>query len=191
MKNEKKNNIDFQTIISNAASVMRAEELKNSPQLLLGEMILKLEAVENKGLPLFIDLMDKRPKGINSWRGIYAELAIQTEDFGSYQTEEIEHTFDSGDVCYKHKNIGKKNPTVAEWIDILKEAVGKTFTGYKGGDFTMGKGTPVYLAEYGNSSFKTDDKEIDQKDYLNYKTTYFVDVREEKDKVYLVTAFED
>ena len=182
--------IDFQTMVNNAVTAQRAEDLKNSPQLLLGELILKLEAVKNKDLPLFIDLMDKRPKGIDSWRGVYAELAIQTEDFGSYQTKETEKKFDDGDVFYKHKSIGKENPTVAEWIDVLKEAAGKTFTGYKGGDFTMGKGTPVYLAEYGDSSFKTDDKEIDEKDYSNYKTTYFVDVKEEKDKVYLVTAFE-
>lgn len=178
-------------MINNQMAASRAEEPKHSPQLLLGEMILKLEAVKNKELPLFIDLMDKRPKGIGSWRGIYAELAIQTEDFGAYQSREVEHTFASGDVYYKHKKVGKENPTVSEWIEVLKDVVGKTFTGYKGGDFTMGKGTPVYLAEYGHSSFKIDDKEIDEKDYSNYKTTYFVDVREEKDKVYLVTAFED
>ena len=183
--------MDLQTMLDNAVAAKRAEELKNSPQLLLGELILKLEAVKNKDLPLFIDLMDKRPNGIGSWRGIYAELAIQTEDSGSYQTEEIEKQFDDGYVIHKQRSIGKKNPTVAEWIDVLKEAVGKTFIGYKGGDFVMGKGTPVYLAEYGNSSFKIDDKEIDKKDYSNYKTTYFIDIREEKNKVYLITAFED
>ncbi|MDP1729143.1 MAG: hypothetical protein Q8L27_03000 [archaeon] len=181
--------MDLQTILDNAVKAKRAEELKNSPQLLLGEMILKLEAVKNKELPLFIDIMDKRPKGIDSWRGVYAELAIQTEDLGSYQGE-VEK--DYGDFqSHKQISIGKENPTVAEWIKVLKEAIGKTFTGYKGGDFLMGKGTPVYLAEYGNSSFKTDDKEIDDKDYSNYKTVHFIDVREEKDKVYLVTAFED
>ena len=183
--------MDLQTLLNNEVAAQRAEKLKNSPQLLLGELILKLESVKNKDLPLFINLMDKRPKGIDSWRGVYAELAIQTEDFGSYQTKEIEKKFDDGDIFYKHKSIGKENPTVAEWIDVLKEVVGKTFTGYKGGDFTMGKGTPVYLAEHGNSSFKTDDKEINEKDYSNYKTTYFVNVREEKNKVYLITAFED
>lgn len=78
------NNMDFQTIITNAVNAKRAEELKSSSQLMLGEIILKLEAVNDKTKPLFIDIMDKRPKGIDSWRGIYAELAIQTEDFGSY-----------------------------------------------------------------------------------------------------------
>ena len=55
----------------------------------------------------------------------------------------------------------------------------------------MGKGTPVYLAEYGNSSFKIDDKPLDEENYSNYKTVYFIDVKEEDDKVYLVTGIED
>ena len=182
--------MDLQTILDNAMIAGRNEELKNSPQLLLGELILKLESVSSKDLPLFIDLMDKRPMGIDSWRGIYRELALQTESFGSYNSDEVEEVF-SDMTFYKPKSIGKENPTVAEWVDVLKEAMGKTFTGYKGGDFTMSKNTPLYLAEYGNSSFQTNEKDIDEKDYSNYKTTYFVDVREEKDKVYLVTAFED
>lgn len=160
--------MDLQTLVSNAVKAQRQEELKNSPQLMLGEIVLKLESVKNKELPLYIDLMDKRPKGINSWRGRYDELAIQTEDFGQYK--------------------GKENPTVLEWIEVLKDVIGKEFYGYKGGDFLMGKNTPVWLAEYGNSSFKINDKPIDEKDYSNYKNTYFIDVREEQDKVYLVTA---
>jgi hypothetical protein len=183
--------MDFQTIFDNALAKQRADELKNSPQLLLGELILKLEAVKNKHLPLFIDLMDKKPMGIASWRGSYCELAIRTESLGSYQTNEVEREFDDDTKYYKHKEIGKENPTVEEWIEILKEAIGKTFTGYKGGDYTMSKNTPVWLAEYGCSSFKIDDKKLDRENYSNYKNTYFIDVREEKDKVYLVTKYED
>jgi len=170
----------------------RAEELKNSPQLLLGEMILKLEAVTDKTKSLFIDILDKRPMGIDSWRGRYDELAIQTESLGSYNTDEVEWMSKDGDYkSFKMKEIGKENPTVADWVEVLKEAIGKTFVGYKGGDFTMGKNTPVYLAEHGNSSFKTDNNEIDTENYSNYKTVHFVDVREEADKVYLVTGIED
>ena len=182
--------MDLQTMLNNAVQAQRQEELKNSPQLLLGEIILKLEAVKNKELLLFIDLMDKRPRGIGSWRGSYCELSIQTEDFGSYNTDEVEHKSPYGD-SYKMKSIGCENPTVSQWIDVLKEAIGKTFVGYKGGDFLMSKNTPVYLAEYSHSGFKIDDKEIDEENYSNYKTTYFVDVKEEANKVYLVTAFED
>ena len=112
-----------------------------------------VEKLESAGFEAFVVggcvrdlLMDKKPKGIDSWRGIYSELAIQTEDFGSYKTEEVEDTL-GGDILYKYKSIGKESPTVAEWIDVLEEVVGKIFTGYKGGDFVMGRGTPVYLAE--------------------------------------------
>jgi len=184
--------MDIQTMITNAVQAGRQEELKNSPQLLLGELILKLETVKSKNKPLFIDILDKIPKGIDSWRGSYCELAIQTENFGNYNTEEVEWTSDNGDYkSYKQKQIGKENPTVKEWIEVLKEAIGKTFTGYKGGDFLMSKNTPVWLAEYGSSSFKIDDKAIDEKDYSNYKSVFFIDIKEKKDKVYLITKIEN
>lgn len=181
--------IDLQTMLDNAVQAQRQEELKNSPQLLLGELILKLEAVKNKKLPLFIDLMDKRPMGIGSWRGSYCELAIETEGFGCYNGE-LEKDYGDFQV-YKQVSIGCKNPTVTQWIKVLKEAIGKTFVGYKGGDFLMSKNTPIWLAEYGSSSFIIDNKPIDEKDYSNYKQVFFVDVNEEKDKVYLVTKIEE
>ena len=183
--------MDLQTMLNNAVAAKRQEELKNSPQLLLGEIILKLEAVNNKKLPLYIDLMDKKPMGIDSWRGSYDELAIQTESFGSYQTEVVEHEFSDGEKFYKHKSFGCENPTVEQWNEVLKEAVGKTFTGYKGGDFLMSKNTPVWLAENGASSFKIDDKKLDEENWSNYKSVFFVDVEEKEDKVYLITKIQE
>lgn len=182
--------MDFQTMLDNAVQAERQKELKNSPQLLLGELILKLESVKNKEIPLFIDIMDKRPKGIASWRGSYCELAIQTEDFGNYNGDKVTYKSEYGD-SYEDINIGKENPTVAEWIDVLKEAIGKTFVGYKGGDFLMSKNTPVWLAELGSSSFKINDEEIDEKDYNNYKSVYFIDIKELDDKVYLITKINE
>ena len=184
--------MNLQTFLDNAVAKARQEEVANSPQLLIGELILKLEQVKNKKLPLFIDLMDKRPMGINSWRGSYCELAIETESLGCYNTDIVEYESKEFDYkTYKHKSIGKENPTVEEWIGVLKEAIGKTFTGYKGGNYLMSKNTPVWLAEYGNSSFKIDDKPIDEENYSNYKSVYFVDVKEEKDKVYLITKINE
>ena len=182
--------MDIQALVDNALAKQRMEELKNSPQLLLGELILKLEAVKNKDFPLFIDIMDKRPKGINSWRGSYCELAIQTEGFGRYNTDVVSYHSSYGD-SYEQKDIGKENPTVAEWIEVLKEAIGKTFVGYKGGDYLMSKNTPVWLAEYGHSSFKINDKPIDEKNYSNYKDVFFIDVEEKEKAVYLVTRVEE
>lgn len=43
-----------------------------------------------------------------------------------------------------------KNVTVESMLDTLEEADGSTYTGYKGGEFTMHGKIPVYLAHYGN-----------------------------------------
>jgi hypothetical protein len=66
------------------------------------------------------------PTELMSWRGVYAELS-----FG--------FSFEG------------KEPTVKKIITELREAVGKTYEGYKGGDFVMGRSTPVWVANYGNS----------------------------------------
>ena len=40
--------------------------------------------------------------------------------------------------------------TVGQMLQELEEAVGKTYEGYKGGDFTMDENTRVWLAYYGD-----------------------------------------
>lgn len=165
--------MNIQQMLDNAVQADRQKELTVSDQLLLGELILKLEAVKDKSKPLFIDTGD-RPMGVDSYRGIYRELAIQTERKGRYYGD-IKETTEYGDI-HERIYIGKENPTVSEWIEVLKEAIGKTFEGYKGGDFTMSKNTPVWLAEWGDSGFGKE-----------YELIYFVDVQELDDKVEIVT----
>jgi len=41
------------------------------------------------------------------------------------------------------------NRTVAQMLSDAEYALGRTFCGYKGGDFTMKEYTPVWLANYG------------------------------------------
>ena len=41
-------------------------------------------------------------------------------------------------------------PTVAEFLARCQAAIGKTYEGYKGGDFTMEESTPLWRAEYGS-----------------------------------------
>lgn len=43
---------------------------------------------------------------------------------------------------------------VSDMLDYAKSAMGATFTGYKGGEFTMGEMTDCYIAEYGCSGDK-------------------------------------
>ena len=123
--------MDLQTYIQNAVKASRANTLANSDQLTLGELILKLEPIvknqkEGDEATVRYDFEYLFPTSIDSWRGSYDELALNFETQG----EEMK---------------------VSEFLKMLKECIGKTFTGYKGGDFTMHKGTPIWVANYSHS----------------------------------------
>ena len=45
--------------------------------------------------------------------------------------------------------IPEKDTTVGAMLECAKTALGETYTGWKGGEFTMGECTDVYLAEHG------------------------------------------
>lgn len=64
------------------------------------------------------------PVGLASWRGVYAELTLDSRT----DAEAI---------------------TVKELLRDATEAVGTTFQGYKGGAFTMDRSTPVWADEWG------------------------------------------
>lgn len=131
--------MDMQTYLDNAVKASRAKTLAESDQLTLGEIILKLEPIVNAQKSRIEDGKEEAtvqydfeylyPTYIDSWRGIYAELALNFVDHSG----------------------NDKEKTVTEFYNMLKEAVGKTFTGYKGGEFTMSRQTPVWVANYGNS----------------------------------------
>lgn len=124
--------MDWQEAIDNAIKVERAEAMKTSQQLMLGELILKLEAIADKSKRIIFDDKRYHPTGIDSWRGSYAELAIEYAEDG-------------------------EKLRVGDFLASLKDTIGKTFEGYKGGEFLMGKTTPVWVANYGDSSgFKHD-----------------------------------
>src|SRR5574337_1643839 len=90
--------------------------------LTLGELIYKLENVP-RDMQLRFDFADARPTTLDSWRGIYAELAIEF-DF-------ITPT------------------TVAFFLKEAKLAVNSEFTGYKGGSYKMTEKTRLWVANYG------------------------------------------
>lgn len=45
------------------------------------------------------------------------------------------------------------NTTAGEMLAHAESAVGKTFTGYKGGEYTMSEHTDCWISEYGNCSY--------------------------------------
>lgn len=65
---------------------------------------------------------------LHSYRGYYADLAFDPED----------------------SPIGN----VGDLLALCKNAMGKVFTGYKGGDFLMGETTPLWISEYGATGLR-------------------------------------
>jgi len=93
----------------------------------LGNMIRRLESVPNpETCVVRFDFGRVIPDGIDSWRGIYAELA----------------------VGYKIA-APSEQLTVKDFLEVLRGANGETFQGYKGGDFTMDEYTEVHVDNYG------------------------------------------
>jgi len=148
---EEVNEMDLQTILHNAVAAARAEEMKTSPQLTLGEMMLKLEAVQSKGLPVVFDIQDYHPIGIGSWRGSYNELALE---------------YESGGATLTARGV----------IALLRGVVGRTLEGYKGGNYLMGKTTPIWVANYGDSM-----------GFREEEPTAVVDILETEDEVIIET----
>lgn len=109
--------------------IMRASReasFSRSGQLSLGELIEQLEKIERSDAIVKYDFGYMFPTSIDSWRGSYEELALDYTE--------------SGDEL-----------TVLQLLDILRSTIGKEFTGYKGGEFTMFETTPVWVANCGNS----------------------------------------
>lgn len=106
----------------------RKIQVQESGQLSLGELIDRCEKILKGGngeCYVVFDFENAHPESFDSWRGIYAELAL------GFQFE--------------------RSVKLSEFIESAKDAVGQTFYGYKGGEFTMTKDTPVWVANYGNS----------------------------------------
>jgi hypothetical protein len=70
------------------------------------------------------------PTKLNSYRGYYSELALGFEDPSERHGE----------------------PNVPELLAMLKKAVGATYTGWKGGEYTMDTNTAIFVANSGDST---------------------------------------
>ena len=97
---------------------MRATE----DQLTVGELVSILKRKDPE-LWVYFDFVHMRPDGgVHSYRGYYEDLAIG---------------YESGGEC-----------TVAQLIAWLEKAIGETFYGYKGGEYTMERDTVVWVANH-------------------------------------------
>lgn len=96
---------------------------KHGQHLTIGDCIEKLRALKPDTHVEF-DFGGIVPTKLASWRGIYAEIALGFSG-GAFSNDEPK--------------------TVAELLSDFQSAVGKTYTGWKGGDFVMGLDTPVWV----------------------------------------------
>lgn len=127
-------------VINEMIKSQREKRFQKSKQLSLGELIQKIEelgltyAAGEEAKTVCFDFGSAIPTTLNSWRGIYAELALGYKLSG----------YDSNDEHFP-------NVTAESLLNELKSALNKSFEGWKGGDFIMGENTPVWVANPGNS----------------------------------------
>lgn len=109
-------------------------------QLNLGELIQKLEKCEltwreeKEPKNVCFDFGTAIPTTLDSWRGSYDELALGYKLSG----------YDNNDEHFS-------KTTAEALLNELKSAIGKEFTGWKGGEFHMNKSTRVWVANPGNA----------------------------------------
>jgi hypothetical protein len=125
-------NDPFHDAIFRMVQEQRWQEFAQSPQLALGEIIAKLEAIPDQAKAVLYVFEYAYPTTLASWRGAYQELALGFQ------------------VTVGH-NLGQEDPTVASILIECRSALGQTFEGWKGGDFVMSEATPVWVANPGNS----------------------------------------
>lgn len=121
--------LDLQTQFDMSIVSKRYEVMLTSQQLTLGELTIELKHIENQELPVYFFGKKFFPTKLDSWRGSYRELA-----FG-----------------YARPNSISKAPTVKTVIQHLIKFIGATVEGYKGGEYLVGKVTPIWIANGGES----------------------------------------
>ncbi len=132
--------MNLQEMTSQIITLQRTERMKDSIQLTLGKLIAEIEKCELKissghFKTVDFDFGSAIPTRLASWRGSYAELAL------GYKL--------SGRDAYDRNN--NNSITADILIQNLKEAIGKSFEGWKGGDFIMNEDTPVWVSNPGDS----------------------------------------
>ena len=112
-------------------------------QLSLGELLARLEALDPE-LPVFFTFdgqLDGVPADYHSYRGYYRFIAL-ARYFGGYEDGTWNY-LQEGMTVYE---------TVGKLAEATREAIGKTYVGWKGGNFTMSRRTPVWVSQQGGAS---------------------------------------
>ena len=134
-------------------------------QLTLGELIQKLESIEPtydhgngpEQKDVDFDFASAVPTNFDSWRGDYSMLALGFRLSG----------YDNQEEHFAAMKFDK-------FLEHCKETIGETFTGWKGGEYTMSADTDIWVSNPGNSG-----------------STVIVDVIDKGYKIVLITEYQE
>lgn len=115
------NEENFQKYIDNILEIEKENRWENNYSI--GNFIDDLKKFNSKAC-VIISPFNLYPTGFCSYRGYYSDLALE------YTTE---------NNCMTAGKLLKK----------AEECIGKTFIGYKGGEFEMAEDTTLWLSNYG------------------------------------------
>jgi hypothetical protein len=114
----------------------------------LGTLIRQLERVQfysdnpghQEGCFIQFDFGSFLPRSVHSYRGYYDHLAV------SFETQYERNR--------RHDPSGKTSNScrVPEFLQTLRNAIGQTFSGWKGGNYMMTAETPVWAASTGDAT---------------------------------------
>jgi hypothetical protein len=158
--------MDLQKIIDSMNE--SSARTRSSYHLTYGGLIEALEKAPSKAK------IDKRIKGIGSWRGSYIEIAIFTDKSGlSAFNDEFNGDYKDYDEWLKTNctQIDKLPTNANELGKLLRSLIGKDFVGYKGGNFRIEEYKPLWLCTDSSNSGNTAIIGIDDKLKLITKET--------------------
>ena len=111
---------DIQALLDAISESGRRE--RSNYHVTLGRLIEELEKLNNEGWDRpVVFAHGGSPRSPHSYRGYYSDLSFES----------------GGEIMAK------------ELAAICRDALGRTFEGYKGGDYVMSKETPLWAAPYG------------------------------------------
>lgn len=115
--------MDIQAIFNAVSEAAR--DTRSDYQMTLGKLIAELSEQQPGASVALADGTGVEPESLHSYRGYYSDLAISARP---------------------------EPTTCGELLEALRDALGKEFTGYKGGENLMGEDAPLWLSEYGVNS---------------------------------------
>lgn len=119
--------------------------MENSFQSLLDEFSNKLAEQRSKEMFTLGNLIDELEKYPKDWGVYILPFNLIPDEFCSYRGyyQDLNLT-----VLTRSEAIAKnKEMTVGQLLKMAKEANGNIFCGYKGGEFTMNRNTPIWVGD--------------------------------------------